>query len=222
MDPFHAIEGDYIETKNDNLIFDVKGLLHPKNRKISFIRFYPDDEGDRVRNGINYKKIYNLDERYSFLKEHFPKYVFHSKELDLELQGVEIKDIKRIFSPKDYFKSISEKDNLSLLEKYSKELCEALINEGNIPEDSIGISGSPMVSLAKENSDIDLIIYGTETSLAFQENLKEIFEKSNHCRKYNFEEFKEHFNWRVGGSTLSFEDFMISEKRKQKQVITIN
>ena len=217
MAPFYGIEGDYIETKNDNLIFDVKGVLHPDNRKICFIRFYPHNEGDRIRNGKHYKKIYDLSERYSFLKENFQKYLFYSKELDLELQGVEVKDIKRIYSPKDYFKSLSEKDCLSKLEEYSQKLCELFINEGNISENSIGITGSPMVSLAKEDSDIDLIIYGTKTSLAFQENLNEILERSNNCRKYTLEEFQYHFNWRAGGSNLSFEDFMRSEKRKQHQ-----
>ncbi len=212
-----GIEGDYIETKNDNLIFDIKGLLHPDNRKICFLRFHPHNEGDRIREGIQYKKIYKLSERYSFLKENFPRYLFYSEELDLKLQGVDVKDIKQIYSPKHYYKSLFEKDNLSSLEKYSKELCELFINNGNISENSIGITGSPMVGLAKEDSDIDLIIYGTQTSLAFQENLNEIFERQNHCRKYSLEEYKHHFNWRAGGSNVSFEDFMRSEKRKQHQ-----
>ena len=60
-----GIEGDYIETKNDGLIFDVKGLLHPKDRKICFLRFYPSPEGDRVRYGKHYKKIYDLKKRYN-------------------------------------------------------------------------------------------------------------------------------------------------------------
>lgn len=217
MDPFYGIEGDYIETKKDNLIFDVKGLLHPNDRKICFIRFYPDKEGDRVRKNILYKKIYNIKERYTFLKERFPKYIFFSEELDLEVQGVEIKDIRKIYSPKDYFKRICRKVNLTRLEEYCKELCEVFINKGNIPKNAIGITGSPMVSLANENSDIDLIIYGTKTSLAFQEKLENILEKSNSCRKYNIEEFQRHFNWRAGGSSLSFKDFMRSEKRKLHQ-----
>ena len=65
-----GIEGDYLETKNDNLIFDVKGLLHPKDRKICYIRFYPDPSGDRVREGIKYKKIYDLDERAQYLRQY--------------------------------------------------------------------------------------------------------------------------------------------------------
>ena len=55
MDIIEGIEGDYIETKNDQLIFDVKGILHPKDRKICFIRFYPDSDGDRIKDSKRYK-----------------------------------------------------------------------------------------------------------------------------------------------------------------------
>ena len=34
MDIPKGIEGDYIETKDNHLFFDVKGLHHPKDRKI--------------------------------------------------------------------------------------------------------------------------------------------------------------------------------------------
>ena len=217
MDIIKGIEGDYIESKDDNLIFDVKGVLHPKDRKICFIRFYPDPEGDRIRNGKRYKKLYDLKERYSFLREKFPKYLFFSKELDLELQGVKPQDIKKIYTPREHFKSLTEKQKLTLLEQNSKGLCEFLISNGEIPENSIGVTGSSMVGLTKDDSDIDLVIYGTRTSLKFQEKLTTIFNKSINFRLYNLDEFKAHYNWRVGGSNLSFNDFLKSEQRKLHQ-----
>ena len=212
-----GIEGDYIETKNDNLIFDVKGLLHPKDRKICFLRFYPTSQGDRVRNGNYYMKIYDLKQRYQFLKDNFPKYLFYSKELDLELQGVRIEDIKKIYTPRENLKRLKQNTQLSNLEKYSKDLCELFTSEGNILEDSVGITGSSMVGLATSNSDIDLIIYGTEISLSFQEKLERIFQTSKICRKYNSEEYKSHYKWRAGGSNVSYEEFIKSESRKLHQ-----
>ncbi|MFX1259337.1 MAG: hypothetical protein ACFFAN_15895, partial [Promethearchaeota archaeon] len=211
------IEGDYIETKQDNLIFDVKGLLHPNDRKICFIRFYPSPEGDRIKEGKKYKKIYNLKERYSFLRKKFPQHLFFSNELDLELQGVKNKNIKRIYAPREYLKKLTKKEDLSYFENCSKKLCELFINEGEIPENSIGITGSPMVGLNKDDSDIDLIIYGTATSIKFQSRLKKILNKSNNCRTYNLKEYKAHYNWRVGGSNILFKDFLKSEKRKYHQ-----
>ena len=212
-----GIEGDYIETIENNLFFDVKGLLHPKDRKICFLRFYPTSQGDRVRNGKYYKKIYDLKQRYQFLKDNFPKYLFHSNELDLELQGVRNEDIKKIYTPRETLKRLIQNTELSNLEKYSKELCELFISEGNILEDLIGITGSSMVGLATIDSDIDLIIYGTEIGLSFQEKLEKILQTSKKCRKYNSEEYKSHYKWRAGGSNVSYEDFIKSESRKLHQ-----
>ncbi|MFX1328248.1 MAG: nucleotidyltransferase domain-containing protein [Promethearchaeota archaeon] len=217
MKIIEGIEGDYIETKNDNLIFDVKGLLHPKDRKVCYLRFYPHPDGDRKKNGIYFHKVYNLNERYNFLREKYPKYLFFSKELDMEVQSVKKKDIKKIYTPRSFFKKLVDAKNLSLIEKYSKELCELLINEGNLSESSIGITGSVMVGLHTEDSDIDLIIYGTETCLKFQENMTPLFKKSNNIRKYNLDEYKSHYHWRVGGSNIPFETFLKIEQRKQHQ-----
>ncbi len=212
-----GIEGDYIETKKTNLIFDIKGLLHPNDRKICFLRFYPHPEGDRIRKGVKFKKVYNLDERYSILKKVGPKYSFYSKELDIKIQGVYNNDIKKIYTPRDCLQELKEKNNLSNIEKCSKNLCELFINKGNISRDSIGITGSAMVGLNKEDSDIDIIIYGTETSVQFQEKLMDMYEESNQVRKYNLDEYKPHYSWRVGGSDISFKEFMKTEKRKLHQ-----
>jgi len=212
-----GIEGDYIETKEENLIFDVKGLLHPNDRKICFIRFYLDPKGDRIREGQKYKKIYDLKERYSFLSRNYPKYIFFSEQLGFELQGVKSEDIKKIYTPRECFENLREKNILSRLEKYSLELCDLFINEGNLPRDSIGITGSPMVGLSMEESDIDLVIYGTEASLEFQDKLVKIFKNSNYCREYNLHEYQTHYEWRVGGSNIPFNKFLDYEKRKLHQ-----
>jgi len=212
-----GIEGDYLETK-ENLIFDIKGIHHPKDRKICFIRFYPTSEGERLRDGLKYKKIYKLKERFEFLRKNYPKYLFYSPQLDLELQGVNIKDIKKIYTPRKYFQKLENKETHSNIEQDSLDLCYLFIKESNFPKDSIGITGSPMVGLNKEDSDIDLIIYGTENSLNFQSNLENLFNKdSNDLRKYTLHEYKEHYQWRAGGSGVAFEDFLKTEKRKLHQ-----
>ena len=40
------IEGYFIVTQNDH-IFEIKGLLHPKDRLIAYLRYIPDAEGYR-------------------------------------------------------------------------------------------------------------------------------------------------------------------------------
>ncbi|MFW9988605.1 MAG: nucleotidyltransferase domain-containing protein [Candidatus Odinarchaeota archaeon] len=217
MKIIEGIEGDYLETKEDNLFFDVKGLTHPNNYKICFLRFFPHAEGERIRNNIRYKKVYDLSERFTILRDKFPKYLYFSKQLDLEVQGVDIKDIAKIYTPRDFYGKLLRENNLSTLEKDSKNLCDLFISEGNLNENSIGISGSAMIGLNTEDSDIDILIYGTELSLEFQKKLKNLFESTNRLRKYNIDEYKSHYNWRVGGSDISFQNFLKFEKRKQHQ-----
>lgn len=212
-----AIEGDYIETNIDNLFFDVKGILHPNDRKICFLRFFPDNDGERIKNGIRYKKIYQINNRFDILREYYPNFIFFSKELDLEIQGVKLEDIKTIHTPRMFYKKLLEKNNLSSLEKYALELCDLFISERTLSENSLGITGSMMVGLNTEDSDIDLIIYGTENSIEFQNRLDNIFNTSNKCRKYKLDEYRSHFKWRFGGSDIKFEDFLKSEQRKKHQ-----
>ncbi len=212
-----GIEGDYIETKNDNLFFDVKGFHHPSDRKICFIRFYPHLDGDRIKNGKKFKKIYDLQERFSFLRNNYPNYLYFSKQFDLELQCVKNEDIKKIYTPREYYNELSQKFNPNHLEKCSKELCELFIENSLLPDDSIGITGSQMVGLSKNQSDIDLIIYGTDISRNFQNKFGTILEKNQYCRKYTLEEYQAHYEWRVGGSGIPFEIYLKSERRKLHQ-----
>ncbi|MHA2183530.1 MAG: nucleotidyltransferase domain-containing protein [Promethearchaeota archaeon] len=217
MNSIEGIEGDYIETKDTNLFFDVKGILHPDDYLICFLRFFPQSDGERIKNRIKYKKVYDLKERYSLLRERYPQYLFYSKELDLQIQGVKRDEIKKIYTPRAFFQDILVKEELSNVEILSKELCELFISKGNLSDKSIGITGSLMVGLNTEESDIDIIIYGTANCLKFQEELTTIFERNNNLRKYNLDEFRSHYHWRVGGSGISFEDFLEFEKRKQHQ-----
>ena len=74
-----------------------------------------------------------------------------------------------------------------------------------------------MIGLNKENSDIDLIIYGTQVGINFQKKLENIFLNSKFCRRYTFDEFKLHYKWRAKGSQIEFGDFLKYEKRKLHQ-----
>ncbi|MHA1458775.1 MAG: hypothetical protein ACTSQR_03830 [Promethearchaeota archaeon] len=212
-----GIEGDYLETKENHLFFDIKGYQHPQDRKICFLRFYPDPNGERIKKGKRYKKIYSLDERYLKLREEYPQYLFFSNELDLELQGVKIGDIKKIYTPRDYYNTLTMKKQLVGVESALVQMCQLFIKKGNVLEDLIGISGSPMVGLNKDKSDIDILIYGTRQSLEFQDSLKNIFNEAKSLRKYTMQEYQTHYDWRFGGSSFSFEHFLKSEKRKLHQ-----
>ncbi|UCH37604.1 MAG: DNA polymerase subunit beta, partial [Candidatus Bathyarchaeota archaeon] len=93
-------EGDFIETL-EGLIFDVKGLVHPPNRVIAFIRYIPDEYGDRSRSNIRYRKVYSLSERVSFLSENFPDYLVYDPVFNMKLNLVSVERIIRFYKPEE-------------------------------------------------------------------------------------------------------------------------
>ncbi|MFW9845496.1 MAG: hypothetical protein ACFFD6_02010, partial [Candidatus Thorarchaeota archaeon] len=57
------IEGHFIIT-DDDLIFEVKGVIHPSDRVIAYLRYIKDDSGDRrSRDGTRFRKVYDLVRR---------------------------------------------------------------------------------------------------------------------------------------------------------------
>ena len=91
-------EGDFIETKN-NLIFDVKGMVHPPKKIIAYIRYIPDKEGERQRDGQRFRKIYDLSERNEYLKKNYPEYILYDIVFDEVMNMVPIKDLSIHYKP---------------------------------------------------------------------------------------------------------------------------
>jgi len=99
-----GLEGDFIEN-SEGLIFDVKGLVHPPDKVVAFIRYFPTSQGERRRNKVAYGKVYSLSERYMLLKEKSPEYLIYDSVFDEKLCEVPVCDIKTHSEPAKKFKS---------------------------------------------------------------------------------------------------------------------
>ncbi|RLI22400.1 hypothetical protein DRO54_01320, partial [Candidatus Bathyarchaeota archaeon] len=85
----------------------------------------------------------------------------------------------------------------------------------NIPWDAIGISGSLMVGLHTPNSDIDLLVYGSDNCRKVYSAIKNLLEDSS-CplKPYSLDELRRLFDFRSKDTLMSFEDFARVESRK--------
>jgi predicted nucleotidyltransferase len=162
-----AREGDFLESV-EGLIFDVKGDIHPPDRVISFVRYVPDSRGDRKKEGRSYRKIYDLKERFSFLKEKYPHYVYFDPVFQRELQGMPLTNIKNLFYPREKFKALCDSGKRGELEESAVQLAEML----HIPQKAAGVSGSILVGLHTAHSDIDLVVYGEEHCIQAYDRLR--------------------------------------------------
>ncbi|MHA2396502.1 MAG: hypothetical protein ACXAC0_07350, partial [Candidatus Thorarchaeota archaeon] len=68
----NLVEGYFVITK-DNLVFEIKGVIHPRNRVIAYLRYVPTT-GMASDSDIGYKKVYELTERETYLQNNYPSY----------------------------------------------------------------------------------------------------------------------------------------------------
>jgi len=213
-----AREGDFVETF-EGLIFDVKGLIHPPDKVVAYVRYIPSKMGERKRkDGRFYDKIYPLNERDKFLSENYPEYIYFDPVFNRLLEGIPIENIYKHYKPEEKLREMRQRfKNLTGIEKTAFELVKLLKEKAGIPWNKIGVSGSLLVDLHGENSDIDLVIYGTPNCMKVYEALKHIMPFEPFINNYTEDGLKRLYRFRVKSAEVSFEQFIKTEKRKIMQ-----
>jgi uncharacterized protein len=212
-----AREGDLIKTKS-NVVFDVKGLVHPADKIIAFPRFIPTPQGIRQSKDVTYAKIYSLGNRFKYLQENHPDLIVFDEVFGETMCEVPISQLAEHYKPEEKLWELRTNNDLTILENKALQLAQTLKAEANIPWSSIGISGSIMAGLTTDKSDIDPLVYGIENSRKAYSALQKLLQKENSGFKpYSREELKELFDFRSKDTQMSFEDFTAVESRKAFQ-----
>ncbi len=212
-----AREGDLLET-DDNLLFDVKGLVHPPNGVVAFLRYVPDPDGDRERDGVRYRKVYALSERYALLEQAFPKYLVYDQVFNEHLCEVPIEAVKKHYQPINCLRGLRFGDELDEVERTALRFMELLKENTEVPWSKLGISGSILVRLHMQTSDVDPLVYGSENCREVYSTLKQMLEdRKSQVKPYTLEELKDLFDFRSKDTVTSFEDFVRTDSRKALQ-----
>ena len=212
-----AREGDLIENAR-HVMFDVKGLVHPRDKIVAFPRFLPDLSGDRKRDNTVFGKVYSLPDRFEFLKQNLPSYLVCDPVFDEKLCEVPIEDVIRHYVPVEKLQQFHTARDLDAVETKALKLAELLKEEANIPQDAIGISGSLLAGLHTVDSDIDPVVYGSENCKKAHAALKRLCEGGQSgFRQHSLENLKKLFDFRSKDTIMSFEDFVRTESRKVMQ-----
>jgi predicted nucleotidyltransferase len=212
-----AREGDLIRTEND-VIFDVKGLVHPPDKVIAFPRYIPSPTGNRGSGKDLYGKVYNLAERFQYLKENTPSLIVHDEVFDSDLCEVPADTIKRRYDPIGKLALLRTSQRLEPLEKKAVQLAEDLKEAAGIQWSAIGISGSVLVGLYTTKSDLDPIVYGADAcrkAYAALENLLQ--DGDSRFKRYSGNGLRALFGFRSKDTFMTFEDFAKTEGRKAFQ-----
>lgn len=207
-------EGDFIET-TEGLIFDVKGLVHPRDRVIAFLRYYPSPNGKRTRDGQRYDKVYHLAERFDLLKQHFPHYLYHDAVLGRELQGIPHSSVKRVYQPQKSLVTLRELRERDPLQQDVITFANIIEQSARVPSEALGISGSIQVDLHGPSSDIDLIVYGRREARSVQLALRRAhLVPDEGISGYRLDTYLPVYNLRWSGTSIPIETMLLVDGLK--------
>ena len=208
------IEGYYVES-TDGLFFAVKGLIHPPEAVVAYLRYAPHPAGERSREGLRYRRLYHFEEQETLLRERCPACLFDDPVFDARLQGVPQERIRLVYDPCLKLAELRRREELDELEEKALGFADLLVSRAKVPEISIGISGSILVGLHTPRSDLDVVVYGSENCRAVHSALRDLLdEPGDEVRRPNEKETGELYASRSQDTPMNFGDFARLESRK--------
>lgn len=206
----------FIKTKDD-LYFAVNSYNHPDTHIMSFLRYIPDNNGDRTIDNKRYSKV-DSNQAYEYIKKNHPEYLFIWNVENKKMMGVKREDIVEILNPINKLKEIiNSNDNNSLFNKI-RSIAKTFHIYGNIDYENMGVTGSTLLNLQNDNSDIDFIVFGLENhkkAIKLFSNIKD--DKKYPLNRINEKYWMKVYKKRIKDDSLSFDEFMFYENRKNNR-----
>lgn len=211
----------FIETK-DHLFFAVNSYTHPNSHIIAFLRYIPTIDGDRELDGRCYQKL-NSEEAYEYLDRNYPDYLFSYNIENKKMMGIPTEDILRIHSPITRLgEIISKRQDNEFYEKVAT-IADIFHEKADINYDNMGITGSTLIGLERPNSDIDFVVFGLKNHYRARmcyDKLKN--DESSPFMPIEGDFWQRLYNKRIKDDSLTFDEFVWYEKRKNNRGIIDN
>ncbi len=212
------IEGFAVET-TDELIFTVKGLLHPPERVIAYLRYLPDPAGERTRGGVRYRRVYHFQEQEAILRTRYPAYLADDPVFGLRLQSVPRRRIRTVYDPRRYLARLRERGPDDPLERDALALATLLQEAADVAWAGLGVSGSLMLGLHQRSSDLDLIVYGAAAGRAVHRVLRDLLNETGApLRRPSRDELAALHAEHRTDTPLPFDDFARLQARKVNEL----
>ncbi len=173
-----------------NLYFSVVGYRNDRYVK-SLLRYAPSESGDRVKDGVKFKKL-KYEEAVEIGRKWFKK--------EEGIFRVPLSEIDEVFKPEERLEAVLDEEVKKVVEFFD-----------GIPRNAMGVTGSRLIGLKKEGeSDVDFVVYGR-----FWFRAREMIRKGIELGRL---EEPDEDTWeriyRKRNPPLTYEAFIVHEKRK--------
>jgi len=152
------MEGFALETRS-GLIFTVKGGVHPPDRTVAYLRYVPDPAGERGAGRHRYRRVYRFEEQQAVLRAQTEDYLIDDPVFGVRVQAVPTHDVACVYDPRRRLRQVEEEGPAEALEEAALTLSELLRVSAGVHPSALGLTGSLLVRLQNESSDIDIVVY---------------------------------------------------------------
>ncbi|AZS76145.1 hypothetical protein DDE74_39620 [Streptomyces lydicus] len=151
---------DYLLDRS-GVIFKVIGDVHPGSHWLGYVKYYPDERGDRELFGRTYRQNTVVSKAFGILADRPECYVY-SPAIGCVITGVPREDVVTHYSCRRALAALHHSPELLDGSPVSKDLAAIItwvVDAG--ATDVIGVTGSFLVGVCNARSDIDLVCYGS-------------------------------------------------------------
>ena len=191
---------------NNKLFFAVVNEYQEDNHALTFLRYMQDNAGIHKLSTKKAEKI---------IRDTYPEFQFDSYYADIALHGIPINLIKEIYYPEHTVTRLLSMESPDNKQSDAIGIINTLLAVG-FKKDYMGITGSIMLDMHNENSDVDIIIYGREQFLKIRKYIKNSLDKVG-INSLTQAMWKDAYERR--DCALSFNEFYSHEKRKFNKFI---
>jgi len=222
-------DGDAVLTTH-GFIFYVFGYEHPADRYHGFLKYVPRDRSEAFdvewldlgwrmdgRDIVRPLELYSpgsYAKMVEGIRRNFPEYLYRSEQLDRWMITVPRDHINRVFRPSERLKEILEKGASDSLEEEALSLLKMLAEISGVSLGLFGVHGSISLGTSRDESDIDLSVYGASNFRLVKRGLLEAEEAGLLSLKRGDRAEKKRLNSGVYGGR----DFVVNATRLDSEI----
>jgi predicted nucleotidyltransferase len=207
------VESYYLKTP-EGLFFAVKGMEHPEDRVIAVVRYAPDPDGERKKDGLRYRRLYHFAEQEQLLQSSYPQYRAYDPIFKSTLQSVPKSQIRCVYDPRARLRELSGNFSAGGVEADAVAFTALIQREAGIKRSAIGVTGSLLIGLHVDASDLDISVFGVRNCERVYETLASLRGLPSDVRPLDPKGIEELYRQRGSGTQMPFEEFAAIECKR--------
>ncbi|MFI8515951.1 hypothetical protein ACIGHB_33010 [Streptomyces sp. NPDC085460] len=206
---------DYLLDRH-GVVFKVIGDVHPPTHYLGYVKYYPDDKGDRQLFGRTYRQNTVVSKAFGILADR-PECYLYSDTIGCVITGVPRHDVVRHYSCRHALAVLHQAPELLggfAVSRDLKAVIDRVVELG--AQEVVGVTGSFLVGCFNARSDVDLVCYGPRG----YEAARELFSDRTLIRPYEGDALTRLYLRRAKYMTGSSFDVLMRQETRKLQGLT--